>query len=81
MIEKTRKTVGLKESKKDYFVLFDNSDVLGVVCSGEQSAQICLGNIAKENGAICLSDSVWKYENSSGEHLLWMKKVKRYNIK
>ena len=81
MIENSRKTASLKESRKDYFVLFNDGTAIGAVCAGEQSAQICLNNIAKEKSAICLSDTVWKYEDSSGEHLLWMKKVKRYNIR
>lgn len=81
MIENARKSSNLKESRKDYFVLFDNSNAIGVVSAGEQSAQICLGNIAKEKNAVCLSDDLWKYEDSSGKHLLWMKKVKRYNIR
>lgn len=81
MIENSRKTASLKEGRKDYFVLFDNGNAIGVVSAGEQSAQVCLSNIAKEKNAVCLSDTVWKYEDSSGEHLLWMKRVKRYNIR
>lgn len=81
MIENARKSSNMRESRKNYFVLFDDGNAVGVVSAGEQSAQVCLSNIAKEKDAVCLSDTVWKYEDSSGEHLLWMKKVKRYNIR
>ena len=81
MIEKTRKTTGLKESRKDYYVVLCDGCPIGVISSGEFVAEGCLAELAEKRNAARINSSIWKYYDESGEHLLWVKKVKRLKIR
>lgn len=77
MIEgtKTNKMKISNRTDKDYFVLMDNCNPIGV-CTSIESARMCLQIIAEENRARKIGgEDIYVYEDSFDGHVLNIRKV------
>lgn len=82
MIKSTRKTATLKESNKDYFIVFVDNEPVGVIVTSKQDYfHVIWENLVEKYNAIHLSESVCQFTNESGVHLLWLKPVKKISFK
>ena len=79
MIENTRHSARMKDTRKDYYLITDNHQPIGV-CTSESMGEICLCELAREHSAIMLNQKVFIYKDDSGEHLLRCESVKKMSI-
>lgn len=79
MIENTRHSAKMKDTRKDYYLITDNHQPIGV-CTSENMGEICLCELAKKHGATMLNQKLCIYNDDSGEHLLRCEPVRKMSI-
>lgn len=83
MIEKTHKnSPGISDrTTKEYYLLVDDHKVVGV-CTSIESALYCAEVYAREKKAGRIEGkNIYIYDDSSGEHVISLEKVKRLKAK
>ena len=76
MIEGTKQTDSMKESRKVYYLVTVNHEPKGI-CTSYERAKSCVEYFGREKKGVCFSDLLWKYQDDIGEHYISAEVMKR----